>query len=212
MRRFADDRARNFIGRANTLAEIQDYSREGGEQPLALWGESGTGKSAVMARVFQTVREVQPSAEIVCRFIGATSGSPDVRSLLDDVSRKIDRTYGVEIEGAGTAYEDLVRDFPTRLAAATPDKPLIVMLDALDQLSDANNARALVWLPRTVPENCRVLVSTTPGECKSALERKLDEGRLLQLSKMSDEAGEGTPSACGWATRAARCSPSRRPR
>jgi len=187
---FAEDRARHFVGRADTLAEIESYLRDGADQPLVLWGESGTGKSAVMARIMLTLDKVQPSAEVVCRFIGATSGSADVRALLDNVSRKIDRTYDVAVEGPGTSYEDLIKDFPTRLAAATPDKPLVVMLDALDQLSDANNARSLAWLPATVPENCRVLVSTTPGECKTALERKLAEGRLLQLKEMSKEEGE----------------------
>jgi NACHT domain- and WD repeat-containing protein len=190
IRDFAEDRSRHFVGRADTLAEIESYLRDGADQPLVLWGESGTGKSAVMARIYQTVDKVQPSAEVVCRFIGATSGSADVRSLLDNVSRKIDRTYDVEIDDAGTTYEDLVKHFPTRLAAATPDKPLVVMLDALDQLSDANNARSLAWLPAGVPANCRVIVSTTPGECKTALERKLAEGRLLELKEMSKEEGE----------------------
>ncbi len=190
IRTFAEDRSRNFVGRTDTLAEIEAYLRDGAEQPLVLWGESGTGKSAVMARVMLTIDKVQPSAEVVCRFVGASSGSSDVRALLDNVSRKIDRAYDVDLRDPGSSYEDLVRDFPTRLAAATPQKPLIVMLDALDQLSDANNARSLTWLPAAVPENCRVLVSTTPGECKTALERKLAEGRLLQLTEMSREEGE----------------------
>ena len=104
--------------------------------------------------------DVHPDAEVVCSFIGATPGSADIRTLLEDVSRTIDSAYNLQIENAGTAYEDLVKHFPTRLAAATPDKPLIVMLDGLDQLSDANNAQSLAWLPAAVPENCRVLVST----------------------------------------------------
>jgi hypothetical protein len=190
IRDFADDRARHFVGRTDTLAGIESYLREGADQPLVLWGESGTGKSAVIARVFQTIDKVQPSAEVVCRFIGATSGSADVRSLLDNVSSKIDSAYHPQIEEPGTSYEDLVKHFPTRLAAATPDKPLIVMLDALDQLSDANNARSLAWLPTNVPENCRILVSTTPGERKTALERKLREERLLQLTEMTKKDGE----------------------
>jgi len=190
VRAFAEHRSRHFVGRADTLAEIESYLRDGAEQPLVLWGASGTGKSAVMAHVFLTLDKVQPSAEVVCRFIGATSGSSDVRSLLNNVSDKIDIAYHPDRPKRGTSYDELVRDFPTRLAAATPDKPLVVMLDALDQLSDSNNARSLSWLPLTVPENCRVLVSTTPGECKTALERKLGEGRLLQLSTMSKEEGE----------------------
>ncbi|MBN1320042.1 MAG: DUF4062 domain-containing protein [Thermoleophilia bacterium] len=187
---FAQDRSRNFVGRADTLARIESYLLEGADQPLVLWGESGTGKSAVMARVMLAAEKTQPSAEVVCRFIGATPGSSDVRSLLDDVSRKIDSTYHPEVPDAGTSYEDLVKSFPTRLAAATPDKPLIVMLDALDQLSDANNARSLTWLPTRVPENCRIVVSTTPGDCKSALQRMLREERLLQLTEMTKEDGE----------------------
>lgn len=190
VRAFADDRARNFVGRNDTLDHIAAYVHTGSRHPLVLWGESGTGKSAVMARVFQGMTKVNPSAEVICRFIGATAGSTDARTLLGTIERTINTTYELAAQG-GTSWEDLVRDFPTRLAAATAEKPLIVMLDALDQLGDANDARRLGWLPETLPDSCRVIVSTTPGEALDALRGTLPAGQFVQLGALdSNEADQ----------------------
>ena len=57
IRDFAEDRSRHFVGRTDTLGEIESYLREGADQPLVLWGESGTGKSAVMARIYADDRQ-----------------------------------------------------------------------------------------------------------------------------------------------------------
>jgi hypothetical protein len=63
------------------------------------------------------------------------------------------------------------------------------MLDALDQLGAANDAQRLAWLPDKLPASCRVIVSTTPGECLSALERKLPDESLLQLTTLGLNEG-----------------------
>src|SRR5207245_3162765 len=56
------------------------------------------------------------------------------------------------------AYLELLRDFPERLKRARRERPLIIFLDALDQLSDS----ALHWLPQTLPQHVHLVLSTLP--------------------------------------------------
>ncbi len=188
---FVEQRTRFFTGRVSILDRIGEYLTRAAGQALAMWGTAGSGKSTVVARaVRDAMGDEQPSdVNVIAKFIGAI-GSNDGRSLLDDLSRKIDELYGGEGSSGGRTYEELVQQFPDKLALADQGKPLWVFLDALDQLSDANNARSLVWLPEKVPENVRLVVSTTPGECLAALQRKLDEDHVVELEPMTVDEGE----------------------
>src|SRR6185295_15743531 len=195
-RAFAEDRARVFVGRAPILDTIGEYLRSSDRHPLAVWGESRSGKSALMAKAIEDCRLRTADRAMVFRFIGATPASSDGRSLLESLCREITRAYGGDETGIPTDYRELVKEFGERLKLATARKPLIVLLDALDQLSDSDHARNLIWLPAELPEHVRLVVSTASGEpgtapheCKSALERKLPAG-LVKLDPMPKaEAG-----------------------
>jgi WD40 repeat protein len=186
---FGEDRARSFIGRAAILKTILDYVAREDRHPLAVWGESGSGKSALMAKAISACGSRVADAAIVARFIGATPASSDARSLLESICRQVTRIYGGDEATIPTDYKELVKELPQRLALAKSDKPLVVFLDALDQLSDADHGRNLIWLPRELPEHVRLVVSALPGECKSALERKLPSTNLVKLEPMPSEEG-----------------------
>jgi hypothetical protein len=62
----------------------------------------------------------------------------------------------------------LTEIFKKCLALGTVQKPVMVFLDALDQLSDSDNAKSLYWLPRELPEQSRMVVSSLP-ELKTRL-------------------------------------------
>ncbi len=185
---FVRGRTRFFTGRVAALGGIREYLTSTGRQPLALWGGSGSGKSTVLARAVQDATgDGQPAdVNVIGKFIGATS-SGDGREMLDDLAAKIESLYGQAAAAGGRSYEDLVQQFPEKLALADGNKPLWLFLDALDQLTDANNARSLVWLPDKVPENVHIVVSTTPGECLANLQRKLDADHLVELEPMEVE-------------------------
>lgn len=189
-RAFAEDRARLFVGRRSMLDTIATYLQGADLHPLAVWGESGSGKSALMAKAIADCESRIADREIVFRFIGATPASSDGRSLLESLCRQITRTYGGDEAAIPTDYRELVKEFSERLKLATPQKPLIVFLDALDQLSDADHARNLIWLPAELPEHVRLVVSTLPGECKTAIERKLPSASLKKLEPMPREEAD----------------------
>jgi hypothetical protein len=66
--RFAEDRCRIFTGRQAVLETIADYISGSERRPLVLRGESGSGKSAVMAKASQ---EDKGPGRVIRRFIDA---------------------------------------------------------------------------------------------------------------------------------------------
>ena len=185
---FGEDRARIFIGQADILKAIEKYTSGNDPHPLAIWGASGSGKSALMAKA---IEEAQKRGwDMLYRFIGATPESSNGRALLESLCKQISRRYEADESTIPSEYKDLVQEFPKRLALAKPDKPLIIFLDALDQLSDTNNARNLIWLPAELPPNVHLVVSTLEGECLQALENKVPVQNKIVVQAMSMENGE----------------------
>ncbi len=183
------ERAKFFIGRTGILKTISEYVKGTYLHPLAVSGASGSGKSALMAHAAEKVRIEHKNAQVVVRFIGATPNSSDARTLLESLCRQISRCYGADESTVPTDYRDLIKDLPKRLAMATAEKPLFLFLDALDQLSSADNARNLIWLPAELPAYVRLVVSTLPGECLSVLKKKLPEANFTELEPMPPEEG-----------------------
>jgi hypothetical protein len=187
---FGHERARHFVGRAGILQTIGRYVDGKSNQPLAIWGESGTGKSALMAKAVLEAQEAHPEAEVVCRFVGATPESSSGRALLEGLCREISRRYLVDESTVPFDYKGLGADFCERIALARPERPLILAIDALDQFGAGELARGLDWLPAVLPPDVRVVVSTLPGDCLAALEARLPSESLLQLGPMEpDQAG-----------------------
>lgn len=187
---FVREHTRFFTGRVAPLERIRTYLMETGRQALVIWGGSGSGKSTVLARAVQEARSDgrHGDVNVIAKFIGF-AGSSDGRDVLDDISGKIETLYGAGA-GGGRSYEELVNKFPETLALAQGGTPLWLFIDALDQLSDANNVRGMAWLPDTIPDNVHIVMSTTPGDALSGLTRKLDAGHMVELAPMPVEEGE----------------------
>ena len=121
---------------------------------------------------------------VIYRFIGATPDSSSGHALLESLCRQISRNYGANQDDIPLEYREFVQEFPKRLALATAENPLILFLDALDQLSIVDNARSLAWLPAQLPQHVRLVVSTLPDECLEALHTKLPQEHFIELEPM----------------------------
>ena len=185
---FGRDRCAHFVGREEPLAAIAGYLKGGDAKPLAIVGEPGSGKSALMAKAIEQAHLAHSNALVAYRFVGATPASSDGRALLDSLCRQITRAYEGDESTIPSEYNDLAVEFGKRLELAKAERPLIVVLDALDQLAGA--ARSLSWLPANLPANVRLVVSTLPGECEKALLAKHPTPDVVSVKAMSDkEAG-----------------------
>jgi len=161
----------HFGGRAEIIQTLSSYLYDHSEKRvLAMIGDSGSGKSSVMAELVKEAENKKNGRVIVYRFIGTTSGSSNIISLLQSVCGEIAREFNTTIdalagEGRDKALYDLnglTEILRKTLALATPQKPILLFLDALDQLSDTDRAKSLYWLPRELPANIRMIVSALP--------------------------------------------------
>jgi len=187
----------HFKGREDILKTIQNYLGNGSEKKvLSLIGTSGSGKSSVMA---QTAKLNENSKNVmVYRFIGTTSRSSNIMSLLQSVCGQIAKEFGIDAktlarEGDEKAWYDIngLSDILRKcLALATAETPILLFLDSLDQLSETDNAKALYWLPRELPDHARMVASSLPelepalgATCKEELPVMPVENAMIILEK-----------------------------
>ncbi|KAK6467567.1 NACHT domain- and WD repeat-containing protein 1 [Huso huso] len=157
-----------FCGRADLLNSICETVKEqdsGHHAPLVVFGPSGIGKTSMMCKLSQEVRRtLGEDSVLVLRLLGTSPMSSEIHSVLKSVCFQICSAYGFNHPTLQTinAYEDLVRFFHSTLAAASQKKAgsLVLILDSLDQLSPADGAHRLHWLPKECPQGVHIIVST----------------------------------------------------
>jgi hypothetical protein len=201
-RSFGAGRIVDFVGRKEPLETIAAYVAGTDPRPLVLVGEPGSGKSALMAKAAESVAEAHPGAAAAVRFIGATPAASDGRSLLDQLCRELTLVYGGDESTIPSGLTELAVEFGRRLALATAGRPLVVFLDALDQLRPTDPARGLAWLPASLPDHVRLIVSTLPGDCEAALRARHPQPIFAALDRMT--RGEGDLVLGIWLKRAGR--------
>jgi WD40 repeat protein len=177
--RFAEERSRIFTGRQAVLDIIAEYIRGPERRPLVLYGESGSGKSAVMAKASQ---QHQGPGRVIRRFIGASPESASGHALLTSLCRQI--APPTASDDTPVDYAQLENAFKERVKVATAEQPLILFIDALDQLAASDPAKDVTWLAPELPPHVKVIISTTADA------ERLPEGFLVQLECMPESEGE----------------------
>ena len=180
------NRTRNFIGREDLLEVVQSYVTSYDTQPLVLFGESGSGKTATMSRAaslvgtrevtlyfacklvfhrmnsFQTRQWVSGDCLVVARFIGSTVESFDTRQLLYNICQQIAIFLQQPRDVIPNEYKDLQQHFFEAVDSFPEEKTLVLYIDSLNMLVPQFNAHYLYWIPKVLRENVKVIVSTLP--------------------------------------------------
>ncbi|XP_052225116.1 NACHT domain- and WD repeat-containing protein 1-like [Dreissena polymorpha] len=147
----------------DTFTEIPVHTKF--NRPLIIIGKSGSGKTAIMAKLFQTSPSfLSPLKSItMVRFLGTSTMSTSIRETLITLCEQIRTLYkvqdpfGLDFE---SDYQFLVRYFASLLwRINTTNRPLTIILDSADQLNVADHAHLFNWLPHKLPVTVRMIVS-----------------------------------------------------
>ncbi|NJO14404.1 MAG: DUF4062 domain-containing protein, partial [Thioploca sp.] len=170
---FARSRQQVYIERPADLQRL-DAQAASDEPPLIILGESGIGKSALLANWALSYRQRHPQDVVIFHFIGSSPYSTEEAVLLRRIMTEL-QTHFTMTEPLPTDPQQLSDRLPFWFAAAHAQaeqqgRRIILILDGLNQL--AETAQQLNWLPRFIPKRIRLLVATLPGMSLTALESR----------------------------------------
>ncbi len=137
--------------------------------PLVITGDSGAGKSSLIAYWSDHFRSEHPETFVVTHHVGATATSANHLGLMRRVMMEIKERFTVSAE-VPTDPEKIVNDFRYWLGYASREG-MVLVIDALNQLNESSRS-SLGWLPDYFPPYVRVIVSTIGGDVLDELQRR----------------------------------------
>jgi len=199
---FARSRTGVYVGRQAYFERLDAHAVSDGP-PLVVLGESGSGKSALLANWVKRYRRAHPDVPVLVHFISGTPYSSNWAAMLRRILYELKRHFRIQGEIPSQA-EAMRAAFASWLHMAAARGRVVLVLDALNQLEDRDGAPDLVWLPPVIPANVRLLLSTLPGRALDDLikrkwpsltvepleadqRRRLIAGYLLQFTKRLNE-------------------------
>jgi len=187
---FAKERARNFVGRETLLERIAVYLGQSDENsPLILHGSGGAGKSALLAKAyFNAIQGASEKTVVIARFLGSVPGTESLMTLLTELTSDIATALGRPVPKNPESMKAARNAFEEALQCATADRPLVLFLDALDQLDRADGAWLLEWLPKKIGDHTRIVASTRAGISFLSVQLRYPK-TLLEVPSMSSKEG-----------------------
>jgi hypothetical protein len=167
--RFGAERSANFVGREQELAAIAKYLDNEDRKPLLVYGVSGTGKTALLARAAKLAEG--GNRKVIARYLGITPRCSTPRDLLLNLCCEL-REPGTAPQSLPTDMTELQAEFDHLLAASGRLQPVLFFLDAIDQLDPADDAHDHFWLRSPLPPGVKTVVSCL---CDPDLDRSSDE-------------------------------------
>ena len=152
------DKAAGFLARGAEEAALCGDIRRNAAALYLITGEAGSGKSCFLSKIALDMRR---EGWQVLPFIAGNGGSSaGVADLLRQINAFLAReTGGGAMEGEAT-FKTLHAEF-VRLAGlyAPLERRLLVVVDALDQMTPSDELFGFAWLMDALPENIRFVLS-----------------------------------------------------
>lgn len=162
-RSFLRSRCQAYIRKEADFKALDDFLNDREERYLVITGESGMGKSSLVANWLHD-HEKDDSHHTIYHFVGNSGAEGDYNRILTRLADEIYDMYGIQkpdgrlMEQDGGGPDKILQNLLMRIAGG---KPLLIVLDGINQLADdgSGDAKLLNWLP-SVPKGCKMLFST----------------------------------------------------
>ncbi len=153
-RSFMNQLCQNYIKDDKNFAALDAWMTDEDSRQYVVTGASGLGKSALIANwVKDKLNDTECKYNIIYHFTGNGGSESNCEHITKSLVNEINDIYGWEDSDADTKLNDLF------VRVSAEDKPLLIVVDAINQIVDVDNAKLLNWLPAPT-KNIKILFST----------------------------------------------------
>ena len=164
-RSFLHSRTVVYIPNKSNFKTLDVFLRNTEKHELVVTGSSGMGKSALIANWIESHRD-DVKLNIIYHFIGNGGQENNYLLIQKRLIDEIKDIYQLKTEDGN--FEEIQNgsqtEYLTGLFSEIQDaKPLLIVLDGINQMSDANSVKQLNWLPLP-PKNVKYLFSSVDND------------------------------------------------
>ena len=189
---FADDRARDFVGRQAIVTRLMDHcgspTSDDVTRVVCVIGEPGSGKSALFAELFRRAHE--SDAFVLAHAAGASPQSASVDTMLLRWIDELGATLGVGDIGirSDADAQTIETAFNSLRGRMEAQRRVVILIDAVDQFENTPRARFGTWLQWGDQSNTRLFVTMIADDAAQAWAARSGT-EMLALSPLdADEA------------------------
>jgi hypothetical protein len=177
---FTASRRGLYIGNEAYFSVLNSAMATEPYKPVLVSGESGSGKSALLANWLELWNKMHPETTVIFHHLGCDPDAADPVRMTTRIIKEIAELVDEEF----TSKEDpnqLLDDFANWLEKASDwaserGVNVMIVLDGLDRLTDRRN---LLWLPTFIPCNVKLVASCLDGDLINAAKTRLDWMELV---------------------------------
>jgi preprotein translocase subunit SecA/nephrocystin-3 len=170
-RAFMNQLCLNYIRDEKNFQVLDDWMQNWNQHQMVITGASGLGKSALIANwLKEKLSDDNRDYNIIYHFTGNGGIESSSEHIIKSISNEIKDIYGWKEDELGT--ETKLGDLFIKVSSEG-DKPLLIVIDAINQIIDMENAKLLNWLPGST-KGIKILFST------------LEDDRTMEVFKHRD--------------------------
>ena len=166
-----------FVGRKSYLEELNRFV-ESNSSPnyFVIHANAGAGKSALLAKFIDNCPE-----KCVAHYMKMSGNSGAIEGVIQSLGEQL---FSLDILQSPLNADIQLAQIQIQNALAQCEEKLVFAIDGLDEMDEYG--QKLIWLPKNLPENIRVLLTTRPSTALDQL-RKFSRYEELALPPLMEE-------------------------
>lgn len=183
-RSYMDKKAAFFRGRRQLFGDCMDAIASAAPV-VFLTGDTGAGKSSLLSRLLTQYRDAEDKRAVLPIYCGLTENVDSGMEVLHRLVRYLEDALGKLRETPENF--DAWKDYEEQLCLAYEESnlpPLLVGIDAVDQLRVGNVSQELLFLPFGRYKKLQFVVSFTPN---IAIPRRFSRAPVIKLKPMDEQ-------------------------
>ena len=171
---YANTRRRLYLGGEGYTAKLNDAMKAKPFRPLLIRGQSGGGKSSLLANWIASWSKRHKKAAVIVHHLGAGSDAADPIRLAVRLMQEISHITG-DVFKPESDPEKQLEKLPEWLAMASAwaqrcKTEFLIVFDGLDKISERQHLR---WFPAFLPPRVKLIASCLDGDILEAAKGRL---------------------------------------